>query len=121
VTGYSYGADTNNDYVTVAYEAATGVQRWVARYTGPAYEDDRAYALGLSANGSIVFVTGQRSGDYATVAYDAASGQRTGAARGMGGTAYDLAVSADGAQLYITGTAEGPLSLDYGTVAYAVA
>jgi hypothetical protein len=58
-----------------------GDQLWVKRYNGPANGLDLARALGVSPDGSKVFVTGQSLGsgsgsDYATVAYDAASGAK---------------------------------------------
>ena len=74
VTGQSFGAHSGGDYATVAYNAATGAQRWVARYNGPANNSDIACCVAVSpANGS-VFVTGASIGattgeDYVTVAY----------------------------------------------------
>ena len=34
VTGYSFGSKTSYDYATVAYDATSGSERWVARYKG---------------------------------------------------------------------------------------
>jgi hypothetical protein len=61
--------------------AAPGSRLWVSRYDGPAHLDDGANAMGVSSDGSTVFVTGYNtgsngSGDYATVAYDAATGAK---------------------------------------------
>jgi hypothetical protein len=82
VTGRSADAVTNYDYATVAYDdAALGAQRWEARYSGPAngvYVDE-ANALGVSRDGSTVYVTGKSTGvgtklDYATLAYNSLTG-----------------------------------------------
>ena len=67
----------------MAYDAATGAKVWVSRYDGPATATTSATALGVSPDGSTVFVTGSSDGsndsaDYATVAYDAATGARCG-------------------------------------------
>jgi hypothetical protein len=49
VTGYSAGSNQyGSDYLTVAYDAATGTQVWVKRYDGPAHETDVPSALGVS-------------------------------------------------------------------------
>jgi WD40 repeat protein len=75
VTGYSEGSTTSYDYATVAYDASTGAKLWVKRYDGTG-DFDVATALGMSSDGSKVFVTGYSLGsatyyNYATVAYDA--------------------------------------------------
>src|SRR5439155_363975 len=124
VTGYSSGSNTSLDYATVAYDAAGGTQRWVARYKGPGNGDDGAYALGVGRQGRTVFVTGSSSGskttfDYATVAYDAASGTQRGVATIGPGSATALGISPEGTALLVTGSVGTPIS-DYGTVAYSL-
>jgi hypothetical protein len=67
--------------------AAPGAQLWAARYNGPGNYYDQATALGVSRDGSEVFVTGvvtegdASTYDYATVAYDAATGDELWAKR----------------------------------------
>lgn len=77
VTGYSEGSTSSHDYATVTYNASTGAQMWVKRYNGPGNVADLAWALGVSPDGSKVFVTGESYGstsnrDYATIAYSVA-------------------------------------------------
>ena len=49
VTGRSYTSATIDfDFATVGYDAATGVQVWVRRYSGPGQGDDRALSIGVS-------------------------------------------------------------------------
>jgi WD40 repeat protein len=73
VTGSSYGHNGFYDYVTLAYDAASGAKRWLGRYDGPAHGHDYAAALGVGPDGYAVFVTGSSAGangesDYATLA-----------------------------------------------------
>jgi putative pyrroloquinoline-quinone binding quinoprotein len=75
VTGTSSSATRGTDYVTIAYNTATGARLWVKRYNGPANSTDAAYSVAVSAVTGAVFVTGisygrNRNGDYLTVAYD---------------------------------------------------
>jgi hypothetical protein len=130
VTGWSYRTTTGADYVTIAYDAATGVRLWLRRYAYPAFPmQDGATALGVSPDGSTVFVTGtsdaaQALSDYATVAYDASTGHRVWTARFDDGDSRDsvlaLGVSPDGSAIFVTGYSarSGGTSLDFATIGY---
>jgi DNA-binding beta-propeller fold protein YncE len=131
VTGES---DVSNqlDYATVAYDADSGEQRWAARYDGPAGLSDYPSAIGISPDGTRVFVTGTSSAgdahtDYATVAYSVADGQQLWASRYTGSRTrvnhpYGLAVSPDGLTVYVTGNSfRSPRGYEAATVAYDVA
>ncbi len=56
VTGYSPGANTSNDIVTIAYDT-NGKQLWLERYDGPAHGDDEGNAICVDTNGN-VYVAG---------------------------------------------------------------
>jgi PQQ-like domain len=133
VTGQSWGGQASAwDYATVAYDAASGAQRWVKRYNGPGNAYDLATSLAVSPTSGTVYVTGQSAGtstgaDYATIAYNAASGAQQWVARYNGtgnGTdlATSLAVSPTSGTVYVTGQSVATSGLyDYATVAYNAA
>jgi WD40 repeat protein len=146
VTGSSYGGKTaGDDYVTVAYNTATGAQLWVKRYNGPASKADRAASVAVNPNGTKVFVTGSSEtstpsvehpgfyDDYATVAYNTATGAQLWVKRYNGpanlwDAAEGVAVARDGSTVFVTGTSwvhdvptKAGFGDDYATVAYSAA
>lgn len=129
VTGHSAGAGAAvvYDYATAAYNAITGHQQWVKRYTSPGSGDDQANSVAVSPTGNMVFVTGSSTGadnlyDYATVAYNATTGQQVwvkhyNGALGLGDNqAFSVAVSPPGGTVYVTGS--GDADSNYATIAY---
>jgi hypothetical protein len=104
VTGQSTSRLGNRDYATIAYDAVTGDQLWVARYNGPGVDSyDAAWAVGVAPDGSRVYVTGGSGTTFTTVAYDAATGAQQWVARYYGGTALRLVVSPDGTKVFVGG------------------
>ena len=133
VTGTSVGSSGRSDYATVAYDAATGGLLWVRRYDGPGtrrHGFDSANSIGVTPDGSTVFVTGGSAGatthtDFATIAYDSATGRRMWSQRFDGPEGdYDaakaLAVSPDGGAVFVTGYVNyfKNYGTDYATIAY---
>lgn len=112
VTGVSPAAGNRGDFTTVAYNATSGQELWVARYDGPAHKLDEPTCIAVSA--SQVLVTGaSQSGrdpnyfDATTVVYDAATGQESWTATVAHDKSSDpagqCAVSPDGAAFYVAG------------------
>ena len=97
VTGASETPGRGLGWATVAYDAATGARRWVARLNRPTRAQEVPHAIQVGPDG--IFVTGTISGDFRTVAYDT-EGRRLWTSRGAGA----IVVSPDGRRVFITGT-----------------
>jgi DNA-binding beta-propeller fold protein YncE len=131
VTGWSSGTgEPVVDYATVAYDAATGARRWVARYNGATGSNNVPTSVAVSPDGKRVFVTGKstlgQNGDYATVAYDATGTQlwveRYNGPLNSDDGATAVAVSPTSGTVYVTGFSFGKVGgADYATVAYDAA
>jgi putative pyrroloquinoline-quinone binding quinoprotein len=127
VTGYSDGPH-GLGYATVAYNAATGAQIWIRRYSGPGSGDDLASSVSVSPTGARVFVTGfsaraDGSGnDFATVAYNAATGVQLWVTRygtpASDNAAIAVTVSPSGGRIFVTGSSLQAGQYDYVTVGY---
>ena len=113
-----YVAGTSGgDYLTAAYDGATGERRWETRLDGPGQAGDSLNDLVVSPDGATVYVTGYHNMgesqlDYATVAYDAATGAQRWVAHyddPVSGTddARGIAVSDDSSTVVITGQSQG--------------
>jgi hypothetical protein len=129
VTGGSYGAPSDSDFATVAYDAASGAQLWVQRFAGPNGYDG-AGDVAVSPDGSKVYVTGDSTGtttniDMGTVAYRADTGTQLWAQRYNGpGNHWDfggtITVSPSGSRVFSTGSSIGAGGdFDFATVAYS--
>jgi DNA-binding beta-propeller fold protein YncE len=106
-----HGVNDFWDYLTVAYSAVNGSKMWSAAYDGPAHRGDVDAGIGVSPDGTRVFVTGTSadggdSHDFATIAYSAADGSQQWASRFAAGAdnfASDLAVNPSGSRVYVAG------------------
>jgi hypothetical protein len=120
VTGYSVGCRSGYDFITVAYDAATGTQQWASRFNGTETNaTDQAQALVISPEGSSVYITGASTGgadplvtsthyDAVTVGYDAATGVESWVARFDGAEHFQdapfaISVAPDGKRVFIHG------------------
>jgi 6-phosphogluconolactonase (cycloisomerase 2 family) len=130
VTGSSNGVGTGSDFLTIAYDAATGAVRWNTRFDGAAHGNDLPIALALHPSGDVLYVTGATTSDgsgrdYAVVAYSTANGDTLWTQLHNGQWNGDdwpsaIAVAPDGTRLFVTGREdEDTLASDAATVAYA--
>lgn len=129
VTGHSVGAGSGPDYATVKYNSS-GTQQWIVRYNGPGNNSDYAEEIAVDASGN-VYITGNSGGsgtntDYTTVKYNSAGVQQWVKRYNGVGSGYDaaraLALSGNGAYLYVTGNSQyisgSDNDTDYITIKY---
>ncbi len=116
VTGQSWSETTKNDFATIKYDT-DGNELWVARYDGPAGDNDNCREIALGPNGN-VYVTGRScvygyNYDAVTVAYDTDGNELWVATYGGNGCDGSHAISVDpvSGTIYITG-----ISSSYGFV-----
>ena len=80
VAGRSGGSGTSSDYITIKYDAITGVQQWASRYNGPGNMMDGATGLALDADGNVYVAGYTYAADmnmyYATIKYNSAGTQQ---------------------------------------------
>jgi hypothetical protein len=115
------------DATIVAYDAATGARLWIRRYDGPDHADDAAVDLALNAVASRLFVAAASCEPSpgvvchsVTLAYDAVTGTRLWVRRlDVDSEPAKLAVSPDGARIFVTGDRFSTNSADYKTIAYS--
>lgn len=128
ITGESYGSGSQNDYVTIKYNA-DGVEQWVRRYNGPDNSYDEAVALTIDNSGNVL-VTGKSIGlfpthNYATIKYNMDGVEQWIKRYASGGNLddvpYDISVD-DLGNTYITGYSSNPdtaiYDVDYFTIKY---
>lgn len=129
VAGYTSGSSSNQNFLTVAYNAATGAKLWDRSFSGPGNHADTAYSV--AASPTKVFVTGTSYGgdvtlqDLETVAYNATTGVQSWASRYNGPAGLDdygsaVAISDDGSKVFATGmtNAGATNGYDYLTLGY---
>jgi len=120
VCGYTQGASSNYNYITIQYDAAGGVQQWATPYDGPAAGFDEAYDIAVDAGGNS-YVTGSSTGstsslDYATIKYNNAGVQQWATRYSNNNSnseaAYSIALDGSG-NVYVTGSSWGGNTPDY--------
>ncbi len=128
-SGNSMGTETDQDFLTQSFDAATGTIQWSRRFDRAGY-GSYEYHFELAATADAVFSTGlssSSSSDFTTVGYDAGTGDQRWVG-GFDGTAHTddeaagLAAAPDGSAVYVTGTSTegvfGGYGKDIATVAY---
>ena len=123
VTGTSDQLATT-DYVTIAYDSASGAQTWLAAYDGPTNRVEYACCLAVSGDGRRVVVTGWSSGfgttNWATIAYSP-TGRRVWQASYRVNKYYNfpaaIGITKNGALVFVTGQVTTP-DYEWATVAY---
>jgi hypothetical protein len=114
VGGWASTPDTGNDFLTVAYDAATGERVWKKHFTGTGEGRDTILGIALSPDDGVLFVTGTSEAPNGqthirTIAYEAASGlvRWSQKFRDVVGNPRAIAASPDGSAVFVTGSSMG--------------
>jgi outer membrane protein assembly factor BamB len=129
VTGSQSMADDGRDFGTVAYDAATGQQRWAATWDDPVHNGDYGTAIAVSPDSSTVVVTGQSIGpeghsyDWGIAAYDVATGKQAWDAQyngpaSKGDIPNDVAITRAGTVVVTGSAAATGTGNDWGVAGY---
>lgn len=127
VAGMSYNPGSEQDYVTVKYNAS-GIQQWATQYNGAGNSYDRPISMVVD-NSGYVYVTGYSYGanttyDYATVKYNSYTGEEEWVNRYNGITndvdkPTGIAIDEQG-NIYVTGSSVTYAThSDYTTIKYS--
>ena len=126
ITGNSAGVGTGDDYCTIKYNNS-GVQQWIARYTGPDSSNDYCNWVAPDANGN-VYVTGivgdgvGNPQNMVTVGYNSAGVQQWVQTYNGIGNEFDsgnaLTVDNQG-NVYVTGGSDNIGNTDFVTIKYS--
>ncbi len=132
ITGYSYSSGSNNDYLTIKYDAS-GTQEWITKYNGTANNTDQAAAIAVDAIGN-VFITGLSKGagsneDFETIKYCQLKSDAGADTIICNGSSVQLNASAPGAVSYLwtpsiglsASTIANPIANPTDTTTYIVA
>ncbi len=115
VAGYStcmHGVNLCNDFVTLSYDAASGVQQWAVRY---ASETDMNWLpqIAVHPTGNTVYTVGEsrtaattKNGRATTLAYNASNGDQRWVGRHSNGQTFPAAaaIAPDGSRIFTGGT-----------------
>ncbi|MBK8550255.1 MAG: SBBP repeat-containing protein [Ignavibacteria bacterium] len=121
VTGYSTGAGTNADYITIKYDSL-GNELWVNKYNYFTNNADISNAIDVDERGN-VYVTGQSEYSYLTIKYDS-NGNLKWDKRYNAGSSTDIGISLEAdiyGNVYVTGTSHiygGFNNEDFATIKY---
>ncbi len=128
VAGYSRASATDEDWVTLKYDAL-GTESWAQRYDGPGHDEDEAYALVVNPAGEVYVAgygwggnpsQGGTSDDFTTVKYSSSGVQQWVAVYADSqqnvDQACDIAIDNDGC-VYTTGYLHQPWSNYYTDIA----
>lgn len=122
ITGTSYEYETQNNYLTIKFNA-NGTLQWINTYNGPDNLDDEANAIAVDGSGNVYVTGGSYAnltlGDYATIKYNSGGFEqwnvRYNSPQNSIDAAFDMTVDGSG-NVYVSGEGIGPDTTRYFTI-----